>query len=471
MPTETSRTKAREAARLLAKRKIRERLLSCLIATAPQTPYYIGTHTRAIAGLLERATKAVEAGGRFYAVISTPPRHGKSDLVARRFPAWYLMNHPAHEIILATYSGELSGDLSFDARKCFAALAPLSATHGLSLQEDRKKLAAWKTSEGGSFFAVGFGGAVTGRGADVLLIDDFCRNREDAESVILRRRTWEAFQNDLMTRLAPAHAVIVQGTRWHEDDLIGRIVKEMKEGDAAFPHFEFLNFPAWDDARGWLFPERFPPEFYETQKAVNSKYSWAALWQGDPRPRTGNILRGDLMRIVDAPPPGVAWVRGWDLASTAKERAKDDPDYSVGLKLGFAGARLVIADIKRGQWEAGRRHDMIIGTAESDGSAVTVGVEAVAGYKDAFTEIRDALAGRAPVRKVVPARDLVSRCAPLEIIFEDARVDMVRAPWNDGFRDEIVSFPYGGHDDQIAAMLTAFETLRKRGSGTAIGRL
>ena len=109
--------------------------------------------------------------------------------------------------------------------------------------------------------------AITGKGAHVLIVDDYCRNREEAESIVMREKVWDSFRNDLWTRLAPAHAVVICATRWHEDDLVGRIEREQAR-DPNFPKFRKLLFPAQAEDGAWLFSQRFPPEWYHTQKAA-----------------------------------------------------------------------------------------------------------------------------------------------------------------------------------------------------------
>jgi predicted phage terminase large subunit-like protein len=414
----------------------------------PPAPEYIwGRHTRAIAEELNLATETVEKGGKYYVVISLPPRHGKSDQASRRYPAWHLTRNPDHEAILATYSAELSEYLSRATRKCFEESAP---AHGLRLSKDMNQVGAW-TIEGhrGGMFAMGLGGTITGRGANVLIIDDYCKNRAEAESETVRTNVWDSFRSDLMTRLAPAHAVIVIATRWHEDDLAGRIFEEMKK-DAKFPHFKQVNFPALAEDGSFLFPERFPAEWYEAQRAAVGAYAWQSLYQGDPKPRAGRMLRGDLVEIVTKAPE-LKWVRGWDLASTEKERIKDDPDYTVGVKVGFDGDCLWIVDVVRGQWSAPERDKRMEQTALRDGRGVEVRIETVAGYKDTYTRIKHQLSGKATVRATQPRGDKVSEASILEPLFEAGKVKLLKAPWNDAFIAEVNAFPRGKNDDQVDA--------------------
>lgn len=418
----------------------------------PIAPGYMwGRHTNVLCDELQAATEAVENGQCYYAYISMPPRHGKSDQVSRRFPAFYLSRNPDHEIILGTYAASLSEDLSHSARKCFEESGP---NFGLKLSSDRNQIGAWMI-EGhrGGMFAVGIGGAITGRGAHVLILDDYLKNREEAESETIRDGIWDAFRSDLMTRLAPAHAVIIVATRWHEDDLIGRIEREMVR-EPMFPRFKCINFPAWDEKTGWLFPERFPAKWYESRRATVGQYAWESLYQGNPQPRTGRMLRSDLVKIIkpDEVPAGLRRARAWDLASTEKERVKDDPDYTVGALTAWQNEKLYIIDLKRGQWSATMRDDIIVRTALEDGPAVNVWVETVAGYKDTFTRMRDLLRGKAIVKNSIPKGDKVTRAAVLEPTYEAGHVHIVEAPWNKDFLAEVGAFPKGKHDDAVDAV-------------------
>lgn len=433
----------------------------------PAQPYVWGRHTHAICAEIQKAVDAIEQGGTYYAIISLPPRHGKSDQASRRAGPWFLLRNPDCEVILATYAAEISEGFSREARKCFTEAAP---TYGVKLSTELNQVGAWAIDgHKGAFYAVGIGGAITGRGASLLIIDDYCRGRADAESEIIRDRVWESFQNDLMTRRAPAHAVIIVATRWHEDDLAGRIFKEM-ETNPDYPVFRHINFQAGDDDVGWLFPERFSPEWYRSMRAVVGTYGWNSLYQGDPKPRGGGMLRADLVTVVpeDEWPfdlktgvprvpdqATVKWSRGWDLASTAKQRIKDDPDYTVGTLAGFDGRTLWVRDVTRGQWAAPKRDERIEECARRDGPRPPVRIETVAGYKDTAENMKERLRGVAKVRVRVPNVDKVTGASIFEAVFEAGCVRILQAPWNKDWIDEFNAFPRVKHDDQVDSLVAA----------------
>lgn len=422
---------------------------------SPHKPYKWGRHTKAMMADLQDVVHRVrKKGERCYRIYIMPPRHGKSDLVSRRFPVWVLLNKPSDEIILTGYSGHLATEMSFAARQCMQEVGP---SFGVHIEEARRSVVTWKTKAGGGMHAVGLGGTITGHGADYLIVDDYLKNREEAESLTMRDKVWDSFRNDLMTRLAPTHGVIIACTRWHEDDLVGRILRET---DPDFPQFQVIRFPAWGDD-GWLFTERFSPEWYETQRAAMGSYGWQSQHQGDPQPRHGNLLRADKIEWEDEMPPGLRWVRFWDLASTEKERTKDDPDYTVGTKVAVTAKgelrSIWVDDIVRFRAEAPERDRRIRSTAQMDGAATVIGIETVAGYKDTGTWMREVLKGRYRVKLSTPDKDKVQRAGKMEAIFEAGNVHCRRAAWNTVFRSELLAFPSSAHDDQVDALSGAYE--------------
>lgn len=444
----------RLATEVLAERTLKSSFRAFLAATAPNKPYLWGRHTLALANALQRISDRVDAGKPTYQIVIVPPRSGKSDQASRRFPAWYLWRNPRHEVILASYASGLATDLSHDCRRIYREFGAIDDTRG--------RVDAWRTKQGGGLYAVGLGGTITGRGAHCLVIDDYLKGREEAESELIRERVWDSFRNDLWTRLAPVHSVVIVATRWHLDDLVGRILREAKD-NPDFPSFSVLRFPAWDESDGWLFPERFSAEYYKAQRAAVGSYAWEALYQGDPQPRGGNLFAVDDIQIVNEfPHNGALWCRGWDLASTSKERYKDDPDYTVGVKLARVNGSLWIDDVCRGQWDALEREKRILDVADRDGGATRVGIESVAGYKDAAVRLKQLLRGKAVVAEERPDKDKVARACVLEPLFESGNVVLRRAPWNEAFLAEIAAFPRGRHDDQVDAMVVAHRLSQRR---------
>jgi len=326
--------------------------------------------------------------------------------------------------------------MALDARRCFKEFAPLS---GLDISRERDQVSCWKTTDGGAMYSVGVMGTATGRGANVLIIDDYFKNRAEADSEVMRNKLWDCFRNNLFNRLAPVHAVIVVANRWHEDDLVGRILesfnKKSDSYDPDFPKFDVIKFPAQDEEGNWLFPERFDD-------------SW---------PRIGNMLRVDCVKIVDdidaiAGPDGWEW--GLDLAHTKKERVKDDPDYTHGTlgKVDTKTREIFIKDAFETQKAAIQRDTLMKEKIESSGAS-HVTMEVFLDAIDAFDYAKEALKGIATVTAHRTKHDLVSTAGYLEPIFEIGNVTIQRGAWNAPWMKWMKGFPGAKHDDAIGSLV------------------
>lgn len=264
----------------LLQKHSQDHLISFQIATNPK--YEANWHHRVIARELER----IEAfGDRDYKVllVFVPPRHGKSELCTVGFPAWYLGRNPDKEIITISYSGELAQDFGSKTRDIVSSeLFPFT---NVSLREDAQAKAKWQTNKGGSYTSVGVGGAITGRGANVLLFDDPIKNREEAESEVYREKVWNFFTSTAFTRLEPKGVVVVILTRWHIDDLAGRILKHPELSRRC----KVIHFPAIatrDEVHRKqgeaLWPQRHSLDDLFEKKSTLGPYDWEALYQGSP---------------------------------------------------------------------------------------------------------------------------------------------------------------------------------------------
>lgn len=236
---------------------------------------------REIARQLER----VDKGEVKRLMLFVPPRHGKSELGSIMFPAWYIGRHPKKEIITASYSAELAQDFGYKTRNLVAG-QEYQELFKTKLREDSKSKAKWLTQEGGGYTAVGVGGAMTGRGADLLIIDDPIKNREEAESLTIREKIWSWYTSTAYTRLEKGGAVIIILTRWHKDDLAGRLLKAQEEGG---DQWEVVKFPAIATENELmrqqgepLWQEKYDLEALEQIKRTVGIYDWQALYQQEP---------------------------------------------------------------------------------------------------------------------------------------------------------------------------------------------
>ena len=425
--------------------------------------FIVGYHTEFICNRIDKAFSEYRAGKSTYLAIKVPFRHGKSDIVSRYLPPHFLGEFPEDEVIVSGYSSGLVHKFSRFSRnlirdKRYSELYPKSI-----ISREVANIEEWGLSNGlGKAQWLGIGGSITGSGGNLVILDDFYSGREDSESETIRNKTWEAFTNDLLTRVSPVCIVIVLATPWHVDDIFGRISEKMKN-EPNFPQFEELKFPAYSEKykHGILFPERFSKKWYDRHSAALGVYGTASLLQCDPTNRTGSIFNINNVNYVDNCPDNIRYVRCWDLASSKKEREKDDPDYTVGVKVGAVWQKnefgenepiLYIDDVIRGQWEAPERDKKIKDTARHDGGSVRIGIEAFAGYKDAYVTIKNVLTGLRTVVKMNLPGDKIAKASILEPIFDAKNIYLKKAPWNSEFLKVIGQFPSGKHDDDVDAL-------------------
>ena len=234
-------------------------------------------------------------------LIYMPPRHGKSELCSIGFPAWYLGKNPDKEIITVSYSAELAQDFGTKTREIVSSHAYKCIFGGITLKEDEQAKAKWKTSKGGSYTSVGVGGTLTGRGAHVLLFDDPIKNREEAESVVYRDKVWNFFTSTAFTRLEPRGVVVVILTRWHIDDLAGRILQNPQLKDRC----KVTHFPAiavhdetYRKQGEALWPERYTVDALEEIKGTIGPYDFSALYQGSPIASAHQELKPEWIRKI-----------------------------------------------------------------------------------------------------------------------------------------------------------------------------
>ncbi len=217
-----------------------------------------------------------------------PPRHGKSELVSRRFPAWLMGKDPTRQIIAASYSADLAQDFGRDVRNLVGSQDFGNVFPGVSLAADSSAAGRWNSNGGGSYVAVGVGGSITGRGAHIGIIDDPLKDRQEADSEIRRAHVKGWYQSTFYTRLMPPGAVVLCQTRWHEDDLAGWLLAEAESGGDTW---EILDLPAIGADGSALWPERYPVEALERIRANVGPREWSALYQQRPQPDEGTYFQ------------------------------------------------------------------------------------------------------------------------------------------------------------------------------------
>lgn len=436
----------------------------CLAFTQYTMPgYRVGPQHRLLCDKLD----AVERGEIKRLMVFMPPRHGKSELTSKRFPAWFLGRNPGKQVITASYSADLAQDFGRHARNIvasseFAALFPGVGVAGDSAARDK-----WHTSKGGVYTAAGVSGSLTGKGAHVALIDDPIKGRQEAESDTVRNAVWDWYRSVLRTRLMPGGAIVLVLTRWHPDDLAGRLLAEMENGTGE--SWDVLSLPAiadsTDDALGRqigepLWPDVFDlPELEAIEKSIGTR-EWSSLYQQQPTPGEGTLFKTGMFPIDDAAPTGGTIVRRWDLAATRQVGTRD-PDWTVGVKMArYTDGRFSILDVVRLRGDPQEVEATIKNTAALDGHNVEIILPqdpGQAGKAQAEYFIRMLTGYR--VRAERETGDKATRAAPFSSQANAGNVSLVRAPWNRTFLDELGQFPAGAHDDQVDAAAGAFSAL------------
>jgi hypothetical protein len=245
-----------------------------------------------LAEALERAVSAVEEGRDARIIIECPPQHGKSEISTKKFPAWVLGKHPDWPIIVGSYSGDLAVQFGQSTRDIMVS-ERYRDIFKTRLRQDTKAKGRWMTEEDGSYTAAGAGGAFTGLGFKIGIVDDLFKNREEAESQITRNSRWSWYKSTFYTRQRGNTAIIVIGTRWHTDDVIGRLIEkqneDVKNGVKDYDKWEIMKFKAIaeeDEGKRKkgeaLWPERFPIEKLYKTKNTLGPYEFSALYQQEP---------------------------------------------------------------------------------------------------------------------------------------------------------------------------------------------
>lgn len=445
----------------LARERMRLEARDCLLAFYKYfsiVDLILAWHVRKICAIIDRAVKRVEAGEDVFLCLNVCRQHGKSQISSRTLPAWILIRNPKWNVVLGAHSKPLAYDFAVDSRKLFRRIGPL---YGLGVADDRDQIGVWRTTEGGGMYSTGITAASLGRGAKALILEDPFPDAIAAESPAYIESVWRAITQDFLPMRAPGSLVLFVCNRWGIDDPPGRIERlndpTSGEYDPHFPKFEFIRFPAHLDApdlitgqpAGWLFPERYSEAEYLAMRSILGSFGWASQAQQDPIVRGGNLLQTDGVQIVDEMPADLEWIRGWDLASS---EPGERPDWTVGTKAAYWQRGIYVDDVIYMQREAPARNDRIVAVAKADGPEVTVKIESVAGYKDAFTSIKKELSGLVSVRGTVPQSAKEHRAKVFVPCFEAGKVFLRRASWNARWLESFSRFPKGLHDDDIDSL-------------------
>ena len=259
-------------------------------------------------------------------MLLLPPQHGKSHIASRRYPAFTLGRDPRHDIISASATSTLAEEFGRDVRNLLAT-TEYRALFGTTLAEDSQAAGHWKTQEGGSYYAVGIGGALMGRGATRLIIDDPFATMADAQSENARERVWDWYVGTAYNRVRPKGAIVLIQHRMHEDDLAGRLIERHKAGG---DKWEIVLLPAIKDGNA-AWPERYDIPALERIRANTAPLHWSALYQQNPMPEEGTFFKSDTLPFVDKAPANVHKYTSGDFAVT-----EDGGDWTDIATHGYA---------------------------------------------------------------------------------------------------------------------------------------
>ncbi len=448
-----------------------------------------------IGDALEEVFRFIDSGGgegNGSLIIEMPPQHGKTTEVSQLFVSWLLGKRPDSRVLLTSYGADLAQDNSREVQKIvtgerFAAVfGKTSAVEDpVQISDDSTSKASWRLGEPhrGGVVAAGVGGPVTGKPADLIVIDDPFKNREEAESPEERKKKLKWLTSSVMSRMRKGTAIVMIHTRWHREDLIGQMLKAMMT-DVKARQWKVLSLPAFpleideyavtaDDQKKSmleglfksyqdplgrlpgtkepLWEAEFPAETLEqiraTLEASGQLADWYALYQQQPRPAEGVFFGAADFQIIEQAPQGLQWVRYIDLALSEKRTA--DFNACVAAAMDRYG-NLFLRDMMRARgWVEFR--ERLNAAMLSDLELGTIwGVEDVAFQALAFQELMaERELAAVAICLVKPLGDKVQRARPLQTRGKAGKIYLVRGPWTQAFILEMLDFPSGGHDDQV----------------------
>lgn len=470
--------------------------------------YIPARHLKLVAEKLEQVelfirTKGKEGIGRL--MVFMPPRMGKTELVGKFFPSWFLGRNPDKRVMITSYGADLAETssravrnlvLDLKYRPIFGDLSP--AEDPITLSEDSRSKANWDLAKPhrGGVSAAGVGGAVTGKGADLLIVDDPYKNRDDAESEAYREKVDSWWKSSAYTRLEDGAAVVIVHTRWHPDDLAGMLLK-MSVTDPLADKYEVVFLPALAldeddypkneaeftknlengvyvpqvDQLGRkpgeeLWPEKYSRKDIERIRINSGPREFASLQQQLPRPMKGNFFDDYMFNIIKPTDPMIPkklnWVRYVDLAMGQSERS----DWNATLAMAmddkgrvFCRGMLRVHDI---QEFLPQLKDLMLMKSEAN---TTWGIETVGFQSLVFQEFqKDRAMAKVAIYEIKPEKDKVSRAQPIRTRGMQGLIFLIdEGDWIDDYLAEMRNFPTGKHDDQVDTTSGGLEMIAEYG--------
>jgi predicted phage terminase large subunit-like protein len=432
------------AAELIRRKDSAAHLIDFTEYTFPR--YRTAPHHRLIAEQLER----VERGEVDRLMLLVPPRHGKSELASHRFPAWFLGRQPDKQFLSVSATESLATDFGRAVRNTIGSNEYKCIFETTTLAEDSQARGKWHTSAGGIYYALGIGGAILGRGGDVILIDDPYATMADAMSELTRKSVWDWYTGTAYNRLMPGGRIIIINHRMHEDDLCGALLAQQAAGG---DKWEVVELPAIQADGTALWDDAYPLETLERIRRNTQPRFWSALYMQNPTPDEGDYFKLDWLKPYELPPDRKTMriYGGSDYAVT-----DNGGDWTVHAVVGIDPEnRMFLLDVWRKQaasdvWVEAFC-DLVkkwkpLGWAEEQGqikSGVGPWIEKRQREREAYC-YREQFPTRGD--KAIRAQSIRGRMA-LEGLYVPEH-----APWFGAFRSELLSFPAGKHDDQVDAI-------------------
>jgi len=452
---------------MIAEEMLRRRCRSNFGAYCAYALHRFGQEPAAHHWLIIEALQEVFDGITDRLLIQLPPGSAKSTYGSKLFPAFYLTKG-RKDIIAASYNSKLAEDFSQDVQRFVLEDQDVL---GYRPTSDAKEL--WRTSLGGVYRAAGAGSGITGRRADLFLIDDPIKGRAEADSATTRERVWNWYRAEVIPRLKPGAAIVLIQTRWHPDDLAGRLLQEQENGGDRWKVLDLPALARGPDPDGNPRPDplgRKPGEAlwpgWEDEEAIARKrraigeIEFSCLYQQEPLVSSGLLFQPEKIEVVEVEPPCDAKGRGWDLAATSQVGSRD-PDWTVGLKLGrLRDGRFCILDMVRLRGGPQDVEAAIVNTSNADKFPCAVGLPQDPGQAGKAQIAY--LVGRLKGHKVITSPESGSketRAAPVASQVNVGNFLMVKAPWNSVLIEELRYFPHGAKKDIVDALSRAFSLL------------
>ena len=419
-----------------------------------------GRHHQIFAEKLEQVAR----GELKRLIINMPPRHTKSEFASTYFPSWALGRNPKLKIMQITHTAELAFRFGRRVRDLIDSEEYQGVFPGVALKADSKSAGRWETNAGGEAFYSGIGGAVTGRGADILVLDDI-HSEQDALSPTALDNAWEYYSSGPRQRLQPGGAIVIVMTRWSTKDLTGRLLSKQSQEHA--DQWEVVEFPAvFPDSGKALWPEYWKLEELEGVKASIPVSKWEAQWMQNPTSEEGAILKREWWKkwTKKEVPEMHFVIQSYDTAFSKKETA----DFSAITtwcvfqpEEGSSRPALLLLDVKKGRWDFPElKREAVEQYKYWDPD--TIIIEAKASGMPLTDELRQA---GIPVVNYSPGKgqDKIARVNSVAPILEAGMVYVPETRWAEELVEECAAFPFGEHDDLVDSTTQALLRYRQGG--------